>query len=60
MKTIVVIPTYNEVESIGEIVDSLKHSYPNLSILVVDDNSLDGTASVALAAGAQEIGRAHV
>ena len=59
MSTIVVIPTYNEVESIGEIVDSLKDSYPKLSILVVDDNSLDGTASVALAAGAQVLHRSE-
>ena len=45
-KSIVIIPTYNEVDNIGPIIDEVwKHS-PNLHILVVDDNSKDGTAEV--------------
>ena len=45
-KSIVIIPTYNEVDNIGPIIDEVwKHS-PTLHILVVDDNSKDGTAEV--------------
>jgi len=39
---LVVIPTYNEVESIGGILDGLKHL--DLDVLVIDDGSPDGTA----------------
>lgn len=45
-KSIVIIPTYNEVDNIGPIIDEVwKHS-PELHVLVVDDNSKDGTAEV--------------
>ena len=45
-KSIVIVPTYNEVDNIGPIIDEVwKHS-PNLHILVVDDSSKDGTAQV--------------
>ena len=39
---LVVIPTYNEVESIGGILDGLKNL--DLDVLVIDDGSPDGTA----------------
>jgi len=43
-KTIVVIPTYNEVENIEKMVNTLLGlPVPNLEVLVVDDNSPDGT-----------------
>ena len=41
---LVVIPTYNEVESIGGILDGLKHL--DLDVLVIDDGSPDGTADL--------------
>ena len=40
--SLVVIPTYNEVESIGKILDGLKGL--DLDVLVIDDGSPDGTA----------------
>jgi dolichol-phosphate mannosyltransferase len=46
MKSIVIIPTYNEKENISEIVPAIFRQEPQVSILVVDDNSPDGTALV--------------
>jgi len=46
MKPLVIIPTYNEVENIQEIVPEILGTYQTLSILVVDDNSPDGTGKV--------------
>ena len=45
-KSIVIIPTYNEVDNIGPIIDEVWKYSPTLHILVVDDNSKDGTAEV--------------
>jgi dolichol-phosphate mannosyltransferase len=46
MKSIVVIPTYNEIENIANIINAILSSLPNTHILIVDDNSPDGTSSV--------------
>lgn len=41
---LVIIPTYNEIENIGNIINKVM-SYPdNFDVLVIDDNSPDGTA----------------
>ena len=45
-KTVVIIPTYNEIENISLIIDSILNINLNLDILVVDDNSPDGTSDV--------------
>ncbi|WP_299229988.1 glycosyltransferase, partial [Sulfurihydrogenibium sp.] len=42
MKSLVVLPTYNEAENIDKILERLT-KYDFLDILVVDDNSVDGT-----------------
>ena len=48
MKTIVVIPTYNEAENLPAITAELfKLDIPDLHILVVDDDSPDGTGKIA-------------
>ena len=44
MKHLVVIPTYNEIENIENMINELFSLYPEISILVVDDSSPDGTA----------------
>lgn len=45
MKTIlVVIPTYNEIENIEAIIRATVNAVPEIHILIVDDNSPDGTA----------------
>lgn len=46
MKYLVVIPTYNEAETIAEIVSLVLEVVPELSVLVVDDSSPDGTAAI--------------
>jgi dolichol-phosphate mannosyltransferase len=47
MKAMVVIPTYNECTNLPLIVDEILNVTPSLSILVVDDNSPDGTGKIA-------------
>ncbi len=47
MKGIVVIPTYNEVGNIERIIPKIIDNY-KLDVLVVDDSSPDGTASVVI------------
>lgn len=44
MKTLVIIPTYNELDNIQKLVPYILEKYPELDILIVDDNSPDGTA----------------
>ena len=53
--SIVVIPTYNEVESIGVLLDALK--LLPVDILVIDDGSPDGTAELCRAHGVEVISR---
>ncbi len=42
-KKIVIIPTYNERNNIAKLIPDIIELYPNINILVVDDNSPDGT-----------------
>ncbi|RZJ73761.1 MAG: polyprenol monophosphomannose synthase [Flavobacterium sp.] len=44
---IVIIPTYNEIENIETIIRAVFKKAPFLDVLIVDDNSPDGTASKA-------------
>jgi len=45
-RALVIIPTYNEKENIRSIVELVLSQAPNLEVLVVDDNSPDGTAAI--------------
>ncbi|MGA0048957.1 MAG: polyprenol monophosphomannose synthase [Flavobacteriaceae bacterium] len=45
-KTLIIIPTYNEIENIESIVHAVFNIVPAFHVLVVDDNSPDGTANV--------------
>lgn len=47
MKPIVVIPTYNEQENIRKLVEIILKLEPRFSIIIVDDNSPDGTGKTA-------------
>lgn len=51
-KTLVVTPTYNEAENITRFISEVLAQGPDIEILVVDDNSPDGTGD--LVAGKQE------
>ena len=44
---LVVIPTYNEAANIIDVIYRLRAAQPNIDILVVDDNSPDGTGTLA-------------
>lgn len=46
MKAIVVIPTYNERDNVRNIIEAVLRAYDGIHILIVDDNSPDGTASI--------------
>jgi dolichol-phosphate mannosyltransferase len=46
MKLLIIIPTYNEIENIEALISSINLAVPDAHILVVDDNSPDGTAAV--------------
>lgn len=47
MKTLVVIPTYNEAQSLASTVEGLLTEIAGVDVLVVDDNSKDGTAAIS-------------
>ena len=58
-RVLVIIPTFNERENVPRIVPLVLEQYAALDVLVVDDNSPDGTAEVALEM-AREEPRLHV
>ena len=43
----VILPTYNEADNIAAVVGGIRASTPDAHILVVDDNSTDGTGELA-------------
>ena len=43
---LVIIPTYNEIENIHSVIDAVLGQGPQFSVLIVDDNSPDGTGEV--------------
>jgi len=47
MKTLVIIPTYNESENIERIVPEILDKDQSIDVLIVDDNSPDGTGELA-------------
>lgn len=59
MRTLVCIPTYNEIDSLPVTMKALQEAAPHVDVLVIDDNSPDGTAAWADAKAADD-GRVHV
>src|SRR5579871_2075347 len=47
MKRIIVIPTYNEVQNLPVLVPQIAAAVPDAHLLLMDDNSPDGTAEAA-------------
>lgn len=47
MKTLIVLPTYNEAENLPKLVSAVFSLDQSISLLVVDDNSPDGTGELA-------------
>lgn len=73
MKSLIVIPTYNEKENIGPIVQAVLEQNLGVEILVVDDSSPDGTGEIVKGlqktepklhlltrAGKEGLGRAYI
>lgn len=54
-KVLVMIPAYNEEETVGEVVKSTLALYPDFKIVVIDDGSKDRTAERAEEAGADVV-----
>lgn len=52
-KSLVIIPTYNEIENIESIIRAVLHLEQEFDILVVDDGSPDGTAQVVKNLGSE-------
>ncbi len=47
MRTLVVVPTYDEAQSIRPIIDRIRRAVPEADVLIVDDASPDGTGAIA-------------
>src|SRR2546430_16827156 len=47
MHAIAVVPTYNERANLAELVEKIHQAAKGLHILIVDDNSPDGTGALA-------------
>jgi dolichol-phosphate mannosyltransferase len=59
VRTLVVLPTYNEILNVESMLRALRNSVPAANVLVVDDGSPDGTAKKAIEL-AEELGNVDV
>jgi dolichol-phosphate mannosyltransferase len=57
--TLILLPTFQEADNIRVVLPRLRSAVPEAHILVIDDNSPDGTAALAEAAG-RELGNIEV
>jgi glycosyltransferase involved in cell wall biosynthesis len=55
MKTLVIIPAFNEAPRVGRVIASVHEVLPNAEVLVVDDGSHDDTARGARSSGARVV-----
>ncbi|MBK9926335.1 MAG: polyprenol monophosphomannose synthase [Anaerolineales bacterium] len=60
MKITIVLPTYNEAENLPKLVSALFSLPLELSLLVVDDNSPDGTGQIAEDLSKEHPGRIYI
>jgi dolichol-phosphate mannosyltransferase len=51
VRTLVVLPTYNEILNVESMLRALRNAVPHANVLVVDDGSPDGTAKKAIEVG---------
>lgn len=54
MKTLTLVVTYNEADNISRLIPEILKHVPSTSVLVVDDNSPDGTANAVRALGERD------
>lgn len=60
LRTLVIIPTYNELDNLRLILGRLHEAEPDVHVLVVDDDSPDGTGQLADQLAAAQPDRIHV
>lgn len=60
MRSLVIIPTYNEIENIHKMLDTVLGLQPTFDVLVVDDGSPDGTAQAVQSVQADHPQRIHL
>ena len=60
LPTLVIIPTYNELENLPLILDRVHKARPDVHVLVVDDSSPDGTGELADERALADPDRVHV
>ena len=53
-RILVIVPTYNERESLPVIIERIRTSVPDAHVLIADDNSPDGTGQIADALAASD------
>ena len=56
LRTLVVTPTYNEKDTLPRFIEGVRRALPDADVLVVDDNSPDGTGQLADALAAKDAG----
>lgn len=44
--SLIIIPTYNEFDNVGKMIDTVFKLYPDISLLIIDDGSPDGTGAL--------------
>ena len=59
-EALVIIPTYNEIENIGKIIDAVMRLSDGFDVLVIDDASPDGTQDTVLSKIEQYPGRVYM
>ncbi|CAN5543656.1 polyprenol monophosphomannose synthase [soil metagenome] len=59
-RTLVIVPTYNEIENLPLIVGRINSALPDVHVLVVDDGSPDGTGALADELALADPDRVHV
>ncbi len=47
MKSLIIIPTYNEKENIGKLIEEIRKLNRDFHVLIIDDNSPDSTGRIA-------------
>ena len=50
-KSLIIIPTFNELDNVKKLIPDILNRYDNVDILIVDDNSPDGTADFVMEFG---------
>ncbi len=59
-ETLVIIPTYNEAENIGELINMVLKQGKDINLLIVDDGSPDGTADIVIEKQTEYGNRLHL